>query len=84
MRAFFNGQRREFEAALRSAATPLTPPRPLAAKQREHPRRQGTQPAARTVARRPHGRRAGVRAPAAVGGVQGGALSLSGAGPPEL
>lgn len=42
---------------------------------------KNTQPAARTPTPRPRRRRADVRASAAVGGVRGGALSRTGAGP---
>ncbi|XP_046922309.1 protein FAM186A [Lynx rufus] len=62
-------KRGDLDFASRKAATPPKTPTQRAAEPRERPRRQGTQSVTRTPAPRPHGRPAGVRVPAAVGGV---------------
>ncbi|XP_042103256.1 protein FAM186A [Ovis aries] len=73
------------KAEFRSSLT-KTQPRPSRllrrdAEHSEQPQAANTQPAARTPTPRPRRRRADVRASAAVGGVRGGALSRTGAGP---
>ncbi|XP_045685344.1 protein FAM186A [Phyllostomus hastatus] len=79
-----NEHRRELDAASGKGAPPLTEPTQHATEQHRQLRRNGTPRVARTLAPRPQGRRAGVRALVEVGGARGGAPSRTGAGPQEL
>ncbi|XP_054447484.1 protein FAM186A [Pteronotus mesoamericanus] len=84
IRGFLREQHRDLDTPSGKAAPPPKGPSLFGWAQHQQPGRNGAEQATRTLAPRPQGRRSGVRAPAAVGGVQGGALSWTGAGPQEL